>query len=58
MVSVPNIASSLGFFFCFSAHDFAGKTSYVASCGDSDEPYKALQLADRTPDQVANGEMH
>jgi len=58
MMSVRNIASSLGYIFAFSTRDFAGKTPYVAGCGDRDEPYKALPLADRTPAQVANGETH
>jgi len=58
MVSVRNIASSSGYFFSFSTHDFAGKTAYVAGCGDHDEPYKSVPLDDRTPAQVANGETH
>jgi len=56
MVSVRNIASSLGYFFAFSTRDFSGKTAYVAGCGDRDEPYKLVPLADRMPAQVANGE--
>jgi len=58
MVSVRNIAPSLGHFFALSTRDFAGKTAYVAGCGDRDDPYKSLPLADRTPAQVANGEAH
>jgi len=58
MVSVRSIATSLGYFFAFSTRDCAGKTAYVAGCGDRDEPYKSVRLADRTPAQVANGEAH
>jgi len=58
MVSVRNIASSLGYFLSFSTRDFARKTSYVAGCGERDEQYKALPLAVRTTAQVASGETH
>jgi len=58
MVSGRNIASSLGYFFAFSTRDFAGKTGYVAGCGDRDEPYKSVPLANRMPAPVANGEAH
>jgi len=47
-----------GSFFSFSTRDFAGKTPYVAGCGDRDEPHKAILLADRTAAQDAVGETH
>jgi len=48
----------VGIPFSLSTRAFAGKTAFVAGCGDREEPYKALPLADRTPDQVASSETH